>query len=126
MLPPAAGGAANRRGHGYSEERPEPGSGAKGCIRMSLVASRSELALQLKNYRLTTAHILYRMPDYPALLQEYVWQDLDLAPNFPVLNKFLRFWEDNLDGALFSVKVAHCDLIQPAEFRMRDGTFYIH
>ena len=93
---------------------------------MSLLASGRELALQLKNYRLTTAHILYRMPDYPALLQEYVWQDLDLAPRFPVLNKFLRFWEENLDGALYSVKVAHCDLVKPAEFRLRDGTFYIH
>ena len=39
------------------------------------------LALQLKNYRLTTAEILYRMPDHPDLLQTYIWQELDIAPN---------------------------------------------
>ena len=37
------------------------------------------LALQTRSYRLTTAEILYHMPDHPGLLQSYVWQDLDLA-----------------------------------------------
>ena len=46
------------------------------------------LALQLKDYRLTTAEILYRLPDHPGILQTYVWQDLDLAPRYPVLRKF--------------------------------------
>ncbi|TAK98432.1 MAG: Usg family protein [Rhodospirillaceae bacterium] len=88
--------------------------------------SDSSLALQLRNYRLTTAHILYRLPDHPSLLQEYIWQDLDLAPRFPVLNKFLRFWEDNLDGKLHSVKVAHTGIIKPAEVRTVSGGLYIN
>ena len=41
------------------------------------------LALQMRDYRLTTAEILYHMPDHPAVLQSYVWQSLDLAPKFP-------------------------------------------
>jgi len=86
----------------------------------------SSLALQLKNYRLTTAHILYHMPDHPALLQEYIWQELDLAPRFPVLAKFLRFWEKNLEGRLHSVKVAHCEVIKPTEFRSVSGQLYLH
>ena len=49
----------------------------------------ASLILQLKQYRLTTAEILYHMPDHPALLQSFIWQDLDLAPEFPVLRKFL-------------------------------------
>ena len=43
----------------------------------------------LKGYRLTTAEILYRMPDHPQLLQSYVWQDMDISPRFPVLSNFL-------------------------------------
>ena len=39
---------------------------------------------QLDNYRLTTAEILYHFPDHPSLLQSYVWQELDLCPDFPV------------------------------------------
>jgi uncharacterized protein Usg len=91
-----------------------------------MTSSGSSLALQLQNYRLTTAHILYRMPDHPAFLQEYVWQELDLAPRFPALAKFLRFWESNLEGKLHSVKVAHATLIKPAEFRAVGGAFYLN
>jgi uncharacterized protein Usg len=91
-----------------------------------MTASGSSLALQLQNYRLTTAHILYHLPDHPALLQEYVWQELDIAPRFPILGKFLRFWERNLDGKLHSVKVAHARLIKPAEFRAVGGCLYLN
>jgi uncharacterized protein Usg len=62
---------------------------------------------QLEGYGLTTANILYRRPDHPWLLQEYVWQEYDLCPNFPVLNDFLNFWLEKLEGPLHSVTVAH-------------------
>ena len=75
------------------------------------------LALQLRDYRLTTAEILYHMPDHEGLLQTYIWQALDLAPRFPELHKFLRFWELNLDGKLHSVRVGHCDIVQPPQIR---------
>ena len=45
--------------------------------------------LQLNGYRLTTAEIIYRLPDHPALVQTFIWQGLDLVPKFPELNKFL-------------------------------------
>ncbi|HEU0216113.1 MAG TPA: Usg family protein [Stellaceae bacterium] len=56
-------------------------------------------------YRLTTAEIIYRMPDHPLLLQTYIWQKFDVAPNFPELSRFLKFWQDNLDGKLHSVRI---------------------
>jgi uncharacterized protein Usg len=74
------------------------------------------LALQMRDYRLTTAEILYHMPDHPAVLQAYIWQELDLAPQFPELRKFLAFWEKNLDGRLHSVRVAAAELITPARW----------
>src|ERR1041384_2300699 len=58
---------------------------------------------QLNNYRLTTAEILYWMPDHRHVLQSFVWQNLDLAPKFPALSKFLDFWEHNLDGKVHRV-----------------------
>jgi uncharacterized protein Usg len=73
--------------------------------------------LQVRDYRLTTAEIIYRLPDHPNLLQTFVWQDLDIAPRFPVLHKFLAFWEQNLDGKLHTVRVATSSLVRPAEFR---------
>lgn len=84
------------------------------------------LQQQLQNHRLTTAEILYHLPDHPHLLQSFVWQDLDLAPQYPVLRRFLRFWENNLDGALHMVRVASTQLIKPAEFRYVEGDLRLH
>ncbi|HEV2556989.1 MAG TPA: usg protein [Microvirga sp.] len=81
---------------------------------------------QLEGYGLTTATILYRMPDHKALLQSYVWQDYDLAPKFPVLLDFLEFWKRELEGPLHSVTVSHCRLIKPAEFKTVDGVLTLH
>jgi uncharacterized protein Usg len=86
----------------------------------------SDFERQLADYRITTAEILYRMPDHPAFLQTYLWQDLDVAPEFPVLKKFLDFWERNLDGKLFKVRVAHSELIRPAEFRLNASLMTLH
>lgn len=85
-----------------------------------------ELELMLRDYRLTTAEILYHFPDHPALLQTYVWQELDLAPKFPTLKKFLAFWERELDGKLHSVKVMHAEIITPREFRLMNSPVQIH
>jgi uncharacterized protein Usg len=81
---------------------------------------------QVLGYGLTTAEILYRRPDRQWLLQSYVWQNYDLFPKFPALRDFLAFWEKSLDGPLFSVTVAHCKLIKPAELRAVDGMFRLH
>lgn len=86
----------------------------------------SELGLMLRDYRLTTAEIIYRLPDHPSLLQSYLWQELDIAPKFPCLKKFLDFWERSLDGKLHSVKVASQQLITPAEFRYCKGIVTVH
>lgn len=86
----------------------------------------SDFAKRMQGFGLTTAHIFYRMPDHPAVLQSFLWQQHDLHPHFPELRKFLEFWKRELDGALHSVIVAHCGLIKPAEFRTRDGEFLLN
>ena len=85
-----------------------------------------ELELMLRDYRLTTAEILYHFPDHPVLLQSYVWQEFDLAPKFPTLKKFLDFWDRELDGKIHSVKVMHAEIISPHEFRRVHSPLRIH
>lgn len=85
-----------------------------------------DFAKQVKGYGLTTAHILYRLPDHPRLLQTYVWQDYDLFPRFPALVRFLDFWRRELEGPLHSVTVAHARLIRPAEIRALGSEFRLH
>ena len=86
----------------------------------------SDFRRQLAGFGLTTANILYRLPDHPDILQSYIWQQHDLHPCFPELRKFLDFWTREIQGALHSVQVAHCRLIKPAEFRAVDGEFRLH
>jgi uncharacterized protein Usg len=80
----------------------------------------------LSGYRLTTAEILYHRPDHPVLLQSYVWQEYDLAPRFPVLNKFLHFWQTRLDGKLHSVWIAATGIVVPTELKYRGGEFTLN
>ena len=63
-------------------------------------------AVTLEDYRLTTAEILYHLPDDPDMLQSYTWKSLDRVPDFPKLNEFLALWEESRDGALHSVRIA--------------------
>ena len=86
------------------------------------MASR-DFCRMIEGYGLTTAKIFYRLPDYPAIVQSYVWQEYDLHPDFPELHKFLDFWSRSLDGKLHSVLVAHARLIRPAEISMVDAEF---
>jgi uncharacterized protein Usg len=88
--------------------------------------SDRDFKAQLAGYSLTTAEIVYRLPDHPALLQSYIWQEYDVHPRFPRLKGFLDFWSRNLEGKLYYVRVAHKKLITPAELRLVAGEFRMH
>lgn len=93
---------------------------------VSRVGVSDDFRKQVLGYGLTTAQILYRMPDHPAILQTYVWQNYDLFPKFPELQRFLAFWVEKLEGPLHSVVVAHSRLIKPAELKAIDGEFRLN
>ena len=82
--------------------------------------------LQVRGYRLTTAKIIYRLPDHPALLQSFIWQKFDLAPDFPELNKFLEFWRNNIEGKLHLVNVKQSSRSTPNRLRHVKHTLTLH
>ena len=86
----------------------------------------TELQLQMQGYRLTTAEILYHLPDHPAVLQSFIWQQLDIAPRFPMLCRFLGFWEREIEGRLHSVRVASVGLISAADWRHTEYLRHLH
>jgi uncharacterized protein Usg len=77
----------------------------------------SEFERQLRGGRLTTAEILYYMPDHPALLQSFSWQTLDEAPEFPRMRRFLDHWRREIDAVVHSVRVSCVGIIAPARLR---------
>jgi len=49
-----------------------------------------DFLMQLQGYGLSTVEIHYYMPDHPRLLQQFVIQQYDVAPRFPVLRDYLE------------------------------------
>ena len=87
---------------------------------------RKAIEMQLKGYRLSTAEILYWMPDHPSVLQSFVWQQYDMPPEFPELHQFPGFWKDNIDATLHTVRVACADAIKSPSMRTVQAVFQIH
>ena len=86
----------------------------------------SETELMLKGYGLTTAEIFYRMPDFRNVINTFVWQDYDLAPDYPKLFDFIEFWQGQIEGPLHSVRFTHRKLISPGEWRNVVGEWRLH
>ena len=100
--------------------------GGSRMVKMESGMATNDARLQLEGFSLTTAEILYRLPDFPALLQTYVWQEYDLHPRFPRLTGFLAFWAANLEGELYRITVAHKRLISPREVRIAADQVHLH
>lgn len=75
---------------------------------------------------LLTAEVLYYRPDYPSLLQSFVWQTIDIAPRFPRLAGFLDHWRREIEAVIHSVSVAHSELLKPAELRLVGQELKLH
>ncbi|OWU81307.1 usg protein [Phaeobacter sp. 22II1-1F12B] len=86
----------------------------------------SETEMMLRGYGLTTAEFYYRMPDYRNVLNSFVWQEYDLAPDHPKLFEFVDFWNKEIDGPLHSVRFTHRKLLSSGEWRNVTGEFTLH
>ncbi|AUR03567.1 protein Usg [Phaeobacter inhibens] len=85
-----------------------------------------ETELMLKGYGLTTAEMTYHMPDYTHVLNTFVWQEYDLAPDHPRLFEFIEYWQREIEGPLHSVRFTHRKMISPCEWRNVKGVLHIH
>lgn len=86
----------------------------------------SDTEMMLRGYGLTTAEMYYRIPDYQHVLNSFIWQEYDLAPDHPRLFKFIEFWQAQIEGPLHSVRYTHRKLIAPGEWTHVSGEFVIH
>ena len=59
---------------------------------------------------LATVDVLYWMPDYQDILQQFVWQTADIRPEYPRIHKFLNYWKDNIDAVIAEVKISDSEM----------------
>ncbi|MGE3302743.1 MAG: hypothetical protein AB7M12_06485 [Hyphomonadaceae bacterium] len=76
--------------------------------------SHTEMEMRLRGWRLTTAEVLYYLPDHPSVIQSFLWQTLDLAPDYPRIMRFLNFWKDEIEAVIHSVRIAGGEMLAPA------------
>ena len=61
----------------------------------------------IKPKSVVTVDVFYYLPDYPLLVNEFLWQTIDEWPQVPRVHKFLDYWRLNIEAVLASVEVAH-------------------
>lgn len=69
-----------------------------------------------KQFRLTTIQVIYRLPDYQSILQEFLWQTLDHPPKYPRMQRFLNYWIEYIEAPIHSVRIENIEVISPANF----------
>ena len=55
---------------------------------------------------IVTLNVLYWMPDYTHILQEFIWQTTDIRPEYPRVHRFLNYWHDNIEAVISEVNIA--------------------
>ena len=71
----------------------------------------------LKKWTVASVQVVYYIPDYMNLVDEFIWQTEDQLPEYPRITRFLDYWDKNIDGPIKEVyiydheeaKVKHVD-----------------
>ena len=67
-------------------------------------------------------NVLYWMPDYNNILQQFIWQTEDVVPEYPRVHKFLNYWQENIEAVISEVQIANC---QTRSYRSVDWLFHL-
>jgi uncharacterized protein Usg len=68
-------------------------------------------------YSVVTINVIYYMPDQRSLLNEFMWQTLDLRPTYPRVSRFLNFWQTEIDAIIKEVQLSDTSGLAPRAFR---------
>ena len=66
----------------------------------------------LRRKSIVTVDLLYWMPDYNNVLQEFVWQTSDIIPEYPRVHRFLNYWQENIEAVISEVRIADAETIE--------------
>jgi len=65
----------------------------------------------VRNKVLVSLHVFYSMPDYRDLIQEFMWQTMDIKPKYPRVNKFLNYWKENIEAVIADIEMIETEKI---------------
>jgi len=65
----------------------------------------------VRNKVLVSLRVYYYIPDYRDLIQEFMWQTMDIKPKYPRVNKFLNYWKENIEAVIADIEMAETEKI---------------
>jgi uncharacterized protein Usg len=84
---------------------------------MAQLAEPNVKRVVYESYALVSVNVLYFIPDHENLVNEFFWQTLDLHPQFPRVQRFLRFWRREIDARIKNVTITHQPQLPSATWR---------
>ncbi len=63
----------------------------------------------IKRKTLITLNVYYWLPDYENILQQFMWQTMDVKPKYPRVNKFLNYWHNNIDAVINEFQITESE-----------------
>jgi len=65
------------------------------------------MLIVIRKKTLVTLNIFYWMPNYENILQQFIWQTMDVKPKYPRVYRFLDYWHNNIDAVVNEIEI--CD-----------------
>ena len=75
------------------------------------------MVVYIRKWTVASVQVVYYIPDYLNIVNEFIWQTEDQFPEYPRITRFLDYWDKNIDGPIKEVyiydheeaKVRHVD-----------------
>lgn len=61
--------------------------------------------ITIKKWTVATVQVVYYIPDYIHIVNEFMWQTEDTLPEYPRITKFLDYWDKNIEGPIKEVYI---------------------
>ena len=61
--------------------------------------------ITIKKWTVATVQVVYYIPAYVHIVNEFMWQTEDTLPEYPRISKFLDYWDKNIDGPIKEVYI---------------------
>ena len=63
------------------------------------------MLIVIRRKTLVTLNVFYWMPNYENILQQFIWQTMDVKPKYPRVYKFLDYWHNNIDAVVNEIEI---------------------
>jgi uncharacterized protein Usg len=55
--------------------------------------------------QIVLVNVTYYRPDFPTLLQQFMWETDDYVPDLPRVHRFLLYWKEHIHAIIRAVDV---------------------